>query len=97
VRALMERGAIFIGGDSGPMHVASTTDIPIVVLFGPTTAATWAPWRPASAAVVAVEPDELPCRPCDQRVCEPGDYRCLRRLEPAVVIDAARRLLERAA
>lgn len=97
VRAVMERGAIFIGGDSGPMHVASTTDIPIVVLFGPTTAATWAPWRPARASVVCIEPGPLSCRPCDQRVCEPGDFRCLRRLEPAEVIAAARRLLERAA
>ena len=31
----------------------------------------------------AVEIDGLPCRPCDQRVCAPGDFRCLTRIQPA--------------
>jgi hypothetical protein len=28
----------------------------------------------------------LPCRPCDQRVCEPGDFRCLRNIAPETVV-----------
>jgi len=35
----------------------------------------------------------LPCRPCDQRVCEPGDFRCLRGLSPASVLAAAARAM----
>jgi lipopolysaccharide heptosyltransferase II len=97
VRALMERAALFIGGDSGPMHVAATTDVPIVAIFGPTTPETWAPWRPSRVPSICVEPGALACRPCDQRACEPGDFRCLRSTEPERVIAAARRLLERAA
>ena len=92
----MERAALFVGGDSGPMHIAATTDVPIVVLFGPTLPAHWAPWRPAALPVAIVDAGPLPCRPCDQRVCEPGDFRCLTRIGPETVIDAARRLLENA-
>jgi heptosyltransferase III len=95
VRALMERAALFVGGDSGPMHIAATSDVPIVALFGPTLPVHWTPWRPAALPLVIVEPGELPCRPCDQRVCEPGDYRCLTRIGPGPVVAAARRLLER--
>jgi hypothetical protein len=35
----------------------------------------------------------LVCRPCDQRVCAPGDFRCLTKLMPAAVIQAAERAL----
>ena len=44
--------------------------------------------RPSS-----IEIDGLPCRPCDQRVCEPGDFRCLTRIDAPRVIAAAERLL----
>ena len=33
----------------------------------------------------------LPCRPCDQRVCAPGDFRCLTRLSSTRVLEAAER------
>ena len=94
VRALMERARVFIGGDSGPMHIAAATDVPIVAIFGPTLPVHWAPWRPARLPFVAIEPGPLECRPCDQRVCAPGDYRCLRGTAAAPVIAAARQLLE---
>ena len=94
LRALMDRAALFVGGDSGPMHIAAASDVPIVAIFGPTLPAHWAPWRPAQAPVAIVEPGPLECRPCDQRVCAPGDFRCLRALTPEHVIAAAKRLLE---
>ena len=94
LRALMDRAALFVGGDSGPMHIAAASDVPIVAIFGPTLPAHWAPWRPAYAPVAIVEPGPLECRPCDQRVCAPGDFRCLRSLTPDQVVTAANRLLE---
>ena len=95
LRALVDRACLFVGGDSGPMHVAATSDVPIVALFGPTLPVHWAPWRPAHLPFIAVEPGPLDCRPCDQRVCAPGDFRCLRNTGPERVIEAARQLLER--
>jgi lipopolysaccharide heptosyltransferase II len=95
LRALFDRASLFVGGDSGPMHVAATSDVPIVAVFGPTLPVHWAPWRPGHLPFVAIEPPPLDCRPCDQRVCAPGDFRCLRTTAPDRVIEAARRLLER--
>jgi predicted lipopolysaccharide heptosyltransferase III len=94
LRALIGRAALYIGGDSGPMHIAATTSVPIVSLYGPTLPARSEPWRPNPERTIAVEVQDLACRPCDQRVCVTHDYRCLTGLAPARVIDAAERLLE---
>jgi lipopolysaccharide heptosyltransferase II len=94
LRALMDRAALFIGGDSGPLHVASTSDVPIVGLYGPTLPARSAPWRPRTLPTASVDAGDLPCRPCDQRVCAPGDFRCLTGVPAAAVRAAAERLLE---
>jgi len=96
LRALMDRAALFIGGDSGPLHVASTSDVPIVGLYGPTLPVRSAPWRPRTLPTASVDAGELPCRPCDQRVCAPGDFRCLTTVTAEAVRTAAERLLEAA-
>jgi ADP-heptose:LPS heptosyltransferase len=94
LRAVMDRAALFVGGDSGPLHVASTSEVPVVGLYGPTLPVRSAPWRPSRLPMASVDAGVLPCRPCDQRVCAPGDFRCLTRVTAADVRDAAERLLE---
>ena len=89
LRALVDRAALYIGGDSGPLHIAATTRAPIVGLYGPTLPARSAPWRSSALVAVAVDAGDLPCRPCDQRRCEPGDFRCLTSITPQQVLDAA--------
>jgi lipopolysaccharide heptosyltransferase II len=93
LRAVCDRAALYIGGDSGPLHIASTSDVPIVGLYGPTLPERSAPWRPDSIRTASVDVGALPCRPCDQRVCAPGDFRCLRGLGAGAVRTAAERLL----
>jgi ADP-heptose:LPS heptosyltransferase len=97
LRALMDRASLYIGGDSGPLHIASTSAVPIVGLYGPTLPVRSAPWRGPQWISEAVEVDGLPCRPCDQRICVPGDFRCLTWLQPEQVVGAAERALDRAA
>ena len=93
LRALLDRASLYIGGDSGPLHVAATTRVPVVGLYGPTLPARSAPWRSPTYVAEAVEIRDLPCRPCDQRVCAPGDFRCLTRIRPEQVAQAAERAL----
>jgi predicted lipopolysaccharide heptosyltransferase III len=94
LRALMDRAALFVGGDSGPLHVASTSNVPIVGLYGPTLPIRSAPWRPRTIPTASIDAGALPCRPCDQRACVPGDFRCLTGITAAEVRAAAERLLE---
>ena len=94
--ALLDRAALYIGGDSGPLHIAATTRVPIVGLYGPTLPERSAPWRSDAYDTESVDAGPLPCRPCDQRVCAPGDFRCLTSILPAQVFDAARRAVARA-
>lgn len=93
LRALLERAALYIGGDSGPLHIASTTRTPVVGLFGPTLPERSMPWRDPAIGAIAIDAGPLPCRPCHQRHCVPGDFRCLTMISPTMVIDAAERLL----
>jgi ADP-heptose:LPS heptosyltransferase len=97
LRALIGRCRLFIGGDTGPLHVAAATATPVVAVYGPTLPVRSAPWRSADVVTEAVEVEGLACRPCDQRVCEPGDYRCLTTLKPQDVLAAADRALRRSA
>jgi lipopolysaccharide heptosyltransferase II len=97
LHALIARAALFVGGDSGPLHLAAATGTPIVAVFGPTLAARSRPWRADRFVTEIVEPASLPCRPCEQRRCEPGDFRCLTSIRPDAVVAAAERALARSA
>jgi ADP-heptose:LPS heptosyltransferase len=96
LRALIARAALYIGGDSGPLHVAATTCTPIVALFGPTLAERSMPWRDRRWFAESIDAGPLACRPCRQRTCEHGDFRCLSRIRPEDVAAAAERALAEA-
>lgn len=95
LHALATRAVLYIGGDSGPMHIASTTAVPIIALLGPTLPERSMPWRDPAFPARGIDAGPLPCRPCHQRQCEPGDFRCLTSIAPAQVLEAARDLLRR--
>jgi heptosyltransferase-2 len=43
--AVLERAQLFVGGDSGPMHLAAAVQTPIVIgVFGPTSERRFGPW-----------------------------------------------------
>jgi predicted lipopolysaccharide heptosyltransferase III len=93
LHALIGRARLYIGGDSGPLHLAATTGTPIVGLYGPTLPVRSAPWRDPQLFSAAVDVGALPCRPCEQRVCAPGDFRCLTHITVDAVVAAAERAL----
>lgn len=93
LQTLVGRARLYIGGDSGPLHVAATTRTPIVGLYGPTLPVRSAPWRDPQLWSAAVDVGALPCRPCEQRVCVPGDFRCLTHITVDAVVAEAERAL----
>ena len=94
LHALTARAAVYIGGDSGPAHIASTTRTPIVELLGPTMPGRSRPWRDPRWYSETVDAGDLPCRPCSQRRCVPGDFRCLTRITADQVAAAAERAMQ---
>jgi heptosyltransferase-1 len=92
IRELIARAALYVGPDSGPMHIAASTATPLVAYFGPTLPAVFAPWRPGGAPTVILE-QSLDCRPCRQRECVTADYRCLLGITPDEVFTACRRFV----
>ena len=47
--AVLKRSALFVGNDTGLMHMAAATGVPTVGLFGPSPPAHYAPWGPRTA------------------------------------------------
>ena len=50
--ALLRRTDLFVGGDSGPTHLAAALAVPLVALFGPTDPARNGPWGPGPSRVL---------------------------------------------
>jgi len=87
--ALFERSALFLGNESGPAHLASTTDVPMVVIFGPSKEALWRPVREKQCIVLR----GAPCDPrCDRSICY-AERRCLLSLTVEQTVEAAELLL----
>lgn len=87
--ALYRQCRFFIGSDSGPMHLAASTGLPVFALFGPSKEAIWAPLGENSTMLRGTEP----CgSQCDAFECEYG-YRCLQSLRPSAIIAAVQKLV----
>jgi lipopolysaccharide heptosyltransferase II len=83
--ALLSQCHLFVGNDSGAMHVAAAVGLPVVALFGPTDPHGTAPVTPRCTVV-----QEKPyCSPCFLRRC-PTDHRCMTKVTPDLVEAAAR-------
>ncbi|MCG3179159.1 MAG: Lipopolysaccharide heptosyltransferase 1 [Phycisphaerae bacterium] len=53
--ALLERAAVVVSNDSGPMHIAAALGRPLVAIFGPTDPARTGPWGRPDSVVRAVD------------------------------------------
>jgi len=82
--ALLSQCHLFLGNDSGAMHVAAAVGLPIVAVFGPTDPLGTAPVTPR-ATIVQQKPY---CSPCFLRRC-PTDHRCMTAVTPEMVVTAA--------
>jgi heptosyltransferase-2 len=93
LKALVEDAALVLVGDSGPRWYAAAFSVPCVTVMGPNHPLLTA----SSLEWCEIVRLDLECSPCMQRTCPLGHHRCMEDLEPALVLDAARRLLNRRA
>jgi ADP-heptose:LPS heptosyltransferase len=86
---VLNGAALFIGIDSGVMHLASALNVPVVALFGPTDEFYVGPQNEKSMVVRR----KMSCSPCYMR--EPCDHRrCMAETGVDEVFEACRKMLE---
>jgi ADP-heptose:LPS heptosyltransferase len=84
---VLAEARVCVGGDTGPLHLASLLGTPVVQILGPTHPVQNEPW-PGTPSARAHLP--LPCSPC-RRGCDAAP--CMQQLPASDVIVAARRVL----
>ncbi|MCB1034204.1 MAG: glycosyltransferase family 9 protein [Acidobacteria bacterium] len=84
---LMRRSRLFLGGDTGPLHLAHALGTPVLSLMGPTDPSTHGPFGNPDRALVR----RLPCSFCHQRMDEPK--ACMMALPPLKVAARAVEIL----
>lgn len=72
--ALFERATLLFSNESGPTHLAATTDLPIVTIFGPTDPGAWKPVREENLTLLSKKEQ---CKCSDVRYCDLG-WPCIR-------------------
>jgi heptosyltransferase II len=81
---------LLITNDTGPMHLATALNTPVLAIFGSTSAELTGPLGPK----VRIVQEKVECSPCFLREC-PIDFRCMNRIPVEQVTAAALKLLEK--
>ncbi|MBZ0220825.1 MAG: glycosyltransferase family 9 protein [Candidatus Methylomirabilis sp.] len=96
LKRVLSNGALFIGFDSGPMHIAASSGISVVALMGPQSPMVFGPRGTGNTRVVYKAPF---CSPCWQFSCirnDGGAGECVLAITPGEVFRAAVSLLQKA-
>jgi heptosyltransferase-2 len=88
-KACVRRARLMVTTDSGPRHFAAAFGVPVVTLFGPTHIK----WSENHFPQAIHLQHELPCGPCQKRVCPLGTHQCMRDLKPDQILIAVRSIL----
>jgi ADP-heptose:LPS heptosyltransferase len=89
--ALLERSSLYIGNDTGPMHLAATVGTPTVSIFSARDFPER--WYPAGLGHSVLRRD-VPCSPCFKEVCD-QDLICLKGIQPDDVLAEVERQFSR--
>jgi len=84
--ALLQKAVMYIGGDTGVMHLASLAKKPVVAIFGPTDVSINAPY--GSPHVIVRK--SVPCSPCKNKKCQ--ERICLDAITVDEVFEAVKKL-----
>lgn len=86
---LLSKATALITNDSGPMHIAAGLGIPVVAMFGPTSAVRTGPYGEGHQILTG----GVSCSPCFSRVCRHDpELECLHLIKPTQVVDVIRPL-----
>lgn len=83
---------LFIGVDSGPMHLASAIGKPVIALFGAASPAVVGPVNNTGSTIY--KGNQFKCSPCSQSVCENPGNSCMDAISFEVVWSATYKVIE---
>jgi len=89
--AVLCRADLFIGNDSGPMHLAAACGAKVIGLFGPTSPQRFGPYGD-NCAVLRMETE---CSPCMREECKKPEHRCIDSISVDDVMKIARQMIQR--
>ena len=75
--------SLFITGDSGPMHLAASFQVPTVAIFGPTKSLETSQWLNEKSVIVK---KDLNCQPCMKRECPLKHHDCMKLIKADEVL-----------
>ncbi|MEW5800504.1 MAG: glycosyltransferase family 9 protein [bacterium] len=75
---------VFVGNDSGPMHIAAAGGKRVVALFGPSDPRVRHPWGSGHEVVW----HQFPCSPCNRYDCFKGAAGCMASIDVSEVLEA---------
>jgi heptosyltransferase II len=75
-KAIIRRARLLVSTDSGPRHFAAAFQVPVITLFGPTHIA----WSENHFAGSIHLQQDVPCGPCQERVCPLRHHHCMKEL-----------------
>jgi heptosyltransferase II len=76
---------MFITGDTGPMHLAASFQVPTVSIFGPTLDSETSQWKNNKSTILK---KDLSCQPCMKRTCPLHHHNCMNLIEVEDVLGA---------
>ena len=89
--AILEKSALLISGDTGPMHMATAVRTPVIALFG---AADPERTGPVGAGNRVIQATGLACVPCRSRTCSAAlRMECMERITVDIVFEAVKEIL----
>ncbi len=88
LKALVARSRLVLTNDTGPRHIAVALAVPVITVMGPTDPR----HTGCNLELQRVLREEVACSPCQKKVC-PIDHRCMTRLAPDRVVEAAAELI----
>ncbi|MHB8301667.1 MAG: glycosyltransferase family 9 protein [Acidobacteriaceae bacterium] len=88
--AVLARARLFLGHDSGPMHLAASVGTPCVAVFAARNLPrVWFPWGEQHRVVYR----QTDCAGCDLETCVEQKKKCLTSITPAEVLASVHRVL----
>ena len=89
--ALIEKADLLVSGDTGPLHMAVAVGTRAIGLYGSVSTERSRPYGEGHVALKR----ELPCLPCEKKVCPLGTMQCMKDLSVEEVFGEVREALER--